>query len=147
MKGEHMDYEGVIIKESLKDPELLHSVQIVSTTIEPVTDAHETPWLKQWTLHTVIIPAARAGEIAESLSHELETEHDAWYIDFKNNTTHYIVFPGKVFKIDRTKADEYQAATSYGLTLGIPAYQLDFSPSITEWQRPTGPNSWDERQS
>ncbi|MEJ0073630.1 MAG: hypothetical protein WDN27_06205 [Candidatus Saccharibacteria bacterium] len=47
----------------------------------------------------------------------------------QNDATHYIIFPNKVFKIDRTKAAEYQAATDYGLTLGIPAYQLDFAPT------------------
>ena len=41
----------------------------------------------------------------------------------------------KVFKVDRSKPEEYKQVTEYGLSLGIPDYQLDFSPHIKQWQR------------
>lgn len=134
-----MDYAGVIIEESLRSTAVLGRLKIVSTKVEPVTGRHKTPWLDQWTLHAVDIPADRADSVAGQLSRVIEDEHNAWYIDFKNDATHYIVFPGKVFKIDRTKKAEYQTATDYGLGLGIPDYQLDFSPYIVHWQRPASP--------
>lgn len=131
-----MNYAGVIIEESLKDTRALEQLKIVSTKVEPVTEQHKTSWLSRWTLHTVDIPADRADSVANQLGQAIEDEHHAWYIDFKNDTTHYIIFPGKVFKVDRTKKAAYLAATDYGLTLGIPDYQLDFSPHIVHWQRP-----------
>ena len=131
-----MNYEGEIIEESLRNPAIIKLLHITSARVEPVTAVHRTPWLKQWTLHTVSVPPAQAEALAEQLSHEIETSHQAWYIDFKNSTTHYIIFSDKVFKIDRRKAGQYQAATDYGLTLGIPPYQLDFAPNIVQWQRP-----------
>jgi hypothetical protein len=128
-----MNYEGVIIEESLKDKAVLNDLAIISTKVEPVTPEHKTSWLEQWTLHTVRVPEDKADQIAEKLSHSLDRNY--WYADFKNESTHYIIFPDKVFKIDRTKADEYNAATEFGLTLGIPDYQLDFAPNVVEWQR------------
>jgi hypothetical protein len=123
-----MEYQGVIIEESLSDKGALTGIYITSTKVETVTPRHKTPWLKQWTLHTVTIPGAEADEIADQLSRSLADDY--WYADFKNDTVHYIVFPNKVFRIDRHSINEYQAATDYGLTLGIPDYQLGFTKLV-----------------
>jgi len=60
---------------------------------------------------------------------------NAWYADFKNKSFHYIIFCNKIFKVDRSKPGQYNSVTKYGLSLGIPDYQLDFSPHIKEWKR------------
>lgn len=132
------NYKGVIIEESLADKAVLLRVNIISTKVEPITEKHKTPWVKQWTLHTVEIPQAQAKEVAEALSHAIDTTHGNWYADFKTDTHHYIIYPNKparhatqgvaggVFFIDRTKKAEYDAATAYGVALGIPEYQVDF---------------------
>lgn len=125
-----MNFKGVIIEESLKDKSVLKKVKILSTKIEPVTKEHQTPWLKQWTLDAVEIPENKAEEIAEEIRKSLETEHTAWYADFKNDFTHFIIFPEKIFKIDRSSEKEYKEARDYGISLGIPEYQVDFSPEI-----------------
>lgn len=131
-----MHYEGVVIEESLRDKAILHTLNITATNVERVTKHHKTPWLKQWTLHTITVTADQADTVAKQLSESLDDTY--WYADFKNNTTHYIIFPHKVFKIDRTQEADYQAATRYGLTLNIPIYQLDFAPNVIHWERPAG---------
>jgi hypothetical protein len=131
-----MDFEGVIIEESLEDISILDNVEIKSTKVEEVTPEHKTPWFKHWTLHTVTIPESRADQIAESLSRSLDYSHGtSWYADFKNDTTHYIIFQNKIFRIDRSKKEEYEAATAYGISLGIPPYQVDFAPNVMVWER------------
>lgn len=125
---------GVIIEESLENKDVLKKVKIVGTKVERVTEEHKTPWIKQWTLHTVEIPENKADKIAEELSKSLDSQH-AWYADFKNDAWHYIVFRGKFFKVDRSKKEQYANVTKYGISLGIPDYQLDFSPDIKEWER------------
>jgi hypothetical protein len=130
-----MDYKGVIIEESLENKDVLKDVAILSTKVEEVIEEHHTPYLKQWTLHTVEIPEDKGGEFAEKLSKVLEISHGHWYADFKNEKFHYIVFRDKVFKVDRNKPEEYKEITKYGISLGIPDYQLDFSPDIKKWQR------------
>ena len=129
-----MNYQGVIIEESLSDISILKEIKIISVKIEQVTADHKTPWVKQWTLDTVEIPEDNAGNIAEELSKSLDKDH-SWYADFKNDTTHFIIFPNKIFKIDRTKIEEYNEATKYGISIGIPEYQVDFAPNSTVWER------------
>lgn len=129
-----MNYKGVIIAESLENKDVLQDVTILSTKVEEITEKHKTPWIKQWTLHTVEIPEDRGEAIAEKLSQALDSQH-AWYADFKNEKFHYVIFRGKVFKVDRRKPEEYKEVTEYGVSLGIPDYQLDFSPHIQEWKR------------
>lgn len=131
-----MDYHGVIIEESLRDPSILSAVRITETKVEPVTEEHHTPWLRQWTLHTMEVPEGRADEIADKISGAFNTQHGSWYADFKNSSVHYVIFPHRVFRIDRKDPSGYQPAVSYGQSLGIPEHQLDFSPDIKEWERP-----------
>ncbi|MEK6962796.1 MAG: hypothetical protein AABX70_00095 [Nanoarchaeota archaeon] len=127
-------FTGVIIEESLEHGEVLKKVKIVSTKVEAVTERHKTPWVKQWTLHTVEIPQEQADGIAHELSEALDSKRD-WYADYKNDSTHYIIFHHKVFKIDRTSKEQYDRAKEYGISIGIPEYQVDFHPDINEWER------------
>ncbi len=128
------NFIGVIIEESLEDKSVLDKVKITSTKVEPVIERHKTPWLKQWTLHTVEINSGEAEAIAQELSKALENKH-SWYVDFKNEKIHYIIYKNKVFHIDRSKIQEYQEATKYGISIGIPDYQVDFEDSIPKWER------------
>lgn len=122
-------YRGDIIEESLSDKLILKRVKIVSTEVHPVTAESQTLWLSQWTIHTVEFLEKRGPKVAERLAESLEEAHP-WYADFKNDTHHYIIFRNKIFSIDRTKPAEYQAAREYGLSLGIPAHQLDFESNV-----------------
>ncbi|MCL5114088.1 MAG: hypothetical protein M1372_02925 [Patescibacteria group bacterium] len=127
------NYRGVIIKESLEDKKVLKKVKIVSTKNEKVTEKHKTPWISQWTLHTVEIPQDQAKEIAEQISKSLDRNHKgSWYADFKNNTHHYIIFKNKVFFINRQNRRGYEEAKNYGISIGIPEYQL-ISPDTKDY--------------
>lgn len=119
-----MNYTGVIIEESLKTKDVLNLVKIISTKISKVTERNATPWLKQWTLHSVEIPEADVQAVVKSLSESLSEKH--WFADFKNNLYHYIVFSGKVFQVELSNPVLYAQAKEYGLSLGIPEHQLDF---------------------
>lgn len=131
MSGE---FEGVIIEESLETKEVLKKITIIKTKIEKVTEGHKTPWINQWTLHTVKILKDHIEVVVKELSKSLDSEHN-WYADFKNDKWHYIIFRDKIFKVDRSKKEQYAKVTKYGVSLGIPGYQLDFSPAIKEWER------------
>ena len=119
------NYKGDIIEESLESKEVLKKLNIVSTRIEKVTDKHKTPWLSQWTLHTVEVPEIEAEEVAGLLSKCLDRSHGgSWYADFKNKAYHYIIFRDKVFFIDRKSREQYAEQKRYGISIGIPEYQL-----------------------
>ena len=128
------NYKGVVIEESLENKKVLKKMKIVSTEVEKVTEKHKTPWIKQWTLHDVEIPEENAEEVAEELSKSLDAEHN-WYADFKNSKFHFVIFRNQVFKVDKSKPEQYKDVTKHGISIGIPDYQLDFSPAIDEWER------------
>ena len=134
--GTVSDYSGIIIEESLGNTAVLKKVRITSTQTEKVTKGHRTPWVSQWTLHTVEIPEAHVEDIAWEVSEALDTEHDgSWYADFKNDEQHVVIFHNRVFLIDRRSDAQYEEARQYGLSLGIPEYQLDFKPKSKQWER------------
>ena len=130
-----MAFSGVIIEESLTDNSVLNDVNIISTKVEPVTEKHKTPWVKQWTLHTVEISEEKAAEVADKISKVSDKAH-SWYADFKTETEHYVIYTGRVFHItDRTDKKQYDEATAYGISTGIPDYQVDFSPHLKQRER------------
>ncbi|MES2087506.1 MAG: hypothetical protein V4467_00780 [Patescibacteria group bacterium] len=130
-----MNYSGIIIEESLKNLEVLAEVAVLKTEIETVTPEHHTPWLSQWTLHTVEISEEKVDLATKILSQTLISQPSAWYADFKNENTHFIIFPGKIFKINKNSQQEYDAAKRYGISLGIPEHQVDFHPEEKKWER------------
>lgn len=126
-----MNYLGTIIEESLQDQSVFNRLATIRTKVEPVTERHRTPWLRQWTIRTVEVPERSATEIARAVSQAIDGGHaSSWYVDFKNDVQHYIIFRNRVFLIDRKKPYEYAAVTAYGVGRGIPEHQLDFSPAI-----------------
>lgn len=129
-----MTYKGVIIEESLNETSVLNDIKIIETKIEKVTPTHRTPWIKQWTLHTVIISEENADMVAKKISKFLDKEHN-WYADYKNDKYHYIIYRDKVFKVDLHNPTFYKEARKYGISLGIPEYQVDFAPDNKVWER------------
>ena len=129
-------YVGVIIEESLENKDVLKRVKIVSTKVEEVKEQHQTPWLSQWTLHTVEVTKGEAQAVALEISKSLDRAHGgSWYADFKNGDFHFIIFPDRVFQIERSSKAQYDEARSYGLELGIPEHQVDFHPEVKGWER------------
>lgn len=123
-------YKGDIIEESLENKNILNELKIINTKISEVTPKHQTPWLNKWHLHEIEIEGYRKAEaIAEKLKKAMESDHQ-WYADYKNTTTHYIIFKDKVFRIDRTSFDQYKEASNHGISLGIPAHQVDFTKDL-----------------
>ena len=128
------NYKGIIIEESLEDKSTLDDVKILKTDVEEVRESHKTPWLDKWTLHNVEVDGEKVGWIAEKISKALDSKHD-WYADFKNDELHFIIFKNKVFKIGRGSEEQYGEATKYGLSLGIPEHQVDFSHFVKRGEK------------
>ncbi len=117
-------YKGDVIEESLQDKTVLKDLTIITKRVEPVTERHQTPWLSQWTLDTIEVSDVQADDLAKKLSAALDATRHNWYVDYRNPTRHYVIFKDKVFKIDRSKKADYDAMVAYGLSIGVPDYQL-----------------------
>ena len=120
-----MNYKGVIIEESLTDKSAMEGLKVLIQEVEQVEEAHETPWLEKWTCDTVEIPESDIDAVAERLSKAIDMEHCGnWYCDFKNDQWHYVVFFEKIFKIDRSKREDYVEMQKYAAGIGLPAHQM-----------------------
>jgi hypothetical protein len=118
-------YIGVIVEESLSDNHVLAGLKILSTEVEAVTAQHATPWLERWTMDTVEIPESEIDSVAERVSKSFDSSHaTSWYADFMSDRWHYVVFPGRVFRLDRGKATDYEAMAEYAASIGIPEHQV-----------------------
>ncbi|MDG6954508.1 MAG: hypothetical protein JRN33_05965 [Nitrososphaerota archaeon] len=52
------------------------------------------------------MPADKAAVVAEEVSRSLDIGHGgSWYVDFRNNRWHYIIFLNKVFRADIRSRD------------------------------------------
>jgi hypothetical protein len=122
-----MIYSGIIIEESLENKDVLKDVQILKTEIFPVEERDKTPWVENWTLHTVEITEDKVDEIVGKISQALDCKHaGSWFADFENGTFHCIVFRNKVFKVKMEQKEQYEAVRECGKSLGIPGYQMNF---------------------
>lgn len=107
-----MNYKGVIIEESLKERGVLKGLNIISRSVEKVTDKYQTPWLSQWTLDTIETAENEADGLAKKLSKALDPKH-GWYVDYRNDKYHYVIFKDKVFKLNRNKKFDYDKMIKY----------------------------------
>lgn len=130
-----MNYKGIVIKESLENPSILEGIKAIETVVEPVTPEHKTPWLKQWTMLTLEIPDNRIESLSKLISQSFSREHPKWFADFKSDKYHYIIFAGKVFKVNLLEPSLFKDARDFGISIGIPEYQLDFAPKDKKWER------------
>jgi len=124
-----MNFKGVVIEESLEDKKILKNLNILKTNVEKVTERHKTPWLRKWTLHTIEVSEDKAMGLAESIALSLEKNHP-WYADYKTEEYHFIIFKKKIFVVNRKRKDEYEEVKKYGVSIGIPDYQLNFKPEV-----------------
>jgi len=120
-----MNYRGIIIEESLTNTDIIKNFALISQETEKVEEAHETPWLEQWTCDDVEIPEEQIESATDELSKLIDTEHIGnWYCDFKNDDWHYVVFSNKIFKINRKSREDYDNMRDYALSIGLPEHQL-----------------------
>lgn len=106
---------GTIVEESLKDSRFLNQLEIMSVRIS-AADRQED----RWHLYRVRLSEKQIRELTDLLKTE------KWYAHFWDDTTIYAVFPGKAFEMSRVDRATWQPAIDYGLSLDIPAEQLDF---------------------
>lgn len=119
-------YSGCIIEESLTNKDVLKEFIITKTNVEKVTEESNTPDLDIWTMHIVEIDEDKIESIVPLLSKSIDgsRKNGGWYTDLKSDDWHYIIFSGKIFKVDRSSGEQYEQAKEYGMSIGIPEYQL-----------------------
>jgi len=117
-----MNYHGIIINVSLKDKSLLKSLEIIG----------QKKALLNWlVLYKVSIrPDSLDSTILNLQSNLVErfwfyVPH--FYCHFYRDDELIVVFKKKVFRV-KTDPATWQNVIAFGISLGIPAKQLDFHP-------------------
>ena len=117
-------YEGLIIKESLKNESILERLDIIKTEVWDVDNASEDQ-PKQWHVSYFQVEENKIDDIAEQISKSLQ--NGKWYVNFSGNVEYtVVVFPDKVFKYKKGDIKERAMAVEYGRGLQIPESQLDW---------------------
>jgi len=79
-----------------------------------------------WTFIEFQAEDERADEIAQKLADVL-TAQGGWFADFGVGGDHVVIFAGKVFRYRKGDEAGRAEATEYGLSVGCPADQLDWT--------------------
>jgi len=79
-----------------------------------------------WTFIEFQAEDERADEIAQKLADVL-TAQGGWFADFGVGGDHVVIFAGKVFRYRNGDEAGRAEATEYGLSVGCPADQLDWT--------------------
>jgi hypothetical protein len=122
IRGYSVKFEGLLIKESLKDESVLNSFQITRTEVWNVEDeASFQP--STWTAVGFEGDESQADAMADRLSRSL---HPDWYGNIVTEQYSFVVFGGKVFKYLRGDKRGRAEAQAYGRSLGLPEKQLEW---------------------
>jgi hypothetical protein len=105
------NYRGVIVKESLSDPNILEQFQIVSHKLVGLENVETS-----WDIITVETKSEQVSAIKELAS---ALKEGTWYAHFWNEDELVVVFKDKII-------DNREEAVTYARALGIPEEQLDF---------------------
>lgn len=119
-------YDGVLIAQSLR-PGTESDVRLVVnkiTTFETEDAAPNQP--TRWTLLHFEVDDADVDALAGWCADSLIADPSVWYADFKNDSEHFVIFPGKIFRYRINDQAERERAVEYGRRLGVPETQLDW---------------------
>ncbi|MBI4057914.1 hypothetical protein HY405_01175 [Candidatus Microgenomates bacterium] len=116
-------FEGLILKESLKDEKVLGLVNVVKTETWNVKNAEKNQ-PKVWHAIYVEGESEKANEVAETLSKALSSP--GWYTNLSTDKHIFVIFPNKVFKYVTGDKEKREEAIKYGRKIGIPESQLDW---------------------
>ncbi len=115
--------QGLLLKESLADTNVLDLVRVTRTESWQVSNA--APYQPTvWTALSFETGDSQADAIAEALSRALKLQ--GWYINASTELYVYVIFPNKVFKYLKGDSIQREAAKRHGRSMGIPENQLDW---------------------
>lgn len=114
--GDHFEYHGLLVKEGLRRPELLHQL--------PCLAIQRTD---KWTVYKVGIPAIDLHRALDLIQSALLSE-PTYYAHIYGGEQMIIIYPDRVFRVTM-EPSSWAEAIRYGVERGIPEEELVFRPS------------------
>lgn len=115
-------YEGVLIKESIVDENILDLLEIKKVEIWK-TGGNPKYW-------TVLFFSSKHSDFPEEISKVMksgDTPNENWFVDFKADNTKYIVFKDLILKYRIGNKEEKQLVCERCREQGIPDDQMNWS--------------------
>lgn len=115
-------YEGVLIKESIVDENILDLLEIKKVEIWK-TGGNPKYW-------TVLFFSSKHSDFPEEISKVMksgDTPNENWFLDFKADNTKYIVFKDLILKYRIGNKEEKQLVCERCMEQGIPDDQMNWS--------------------
>lgn len=113
-------YHSIIIKESLKNPQVLNNYKIIRIKFSPK---------QNWHLHIVEIPEPVEKAIKE-IQEAMVTDRPYYFHIYDEGKTLTVIFKNKIFDINPVNELTWKETREYGASrLKIPPEQLDFYPT------------------
>lgn len=116
-------FSGLLLKESLKDEQVLGLVRIIQTEVWDV-DGAEGGQPEIWTAITFEGDADQADRVAEALSEVMRPE---WYANFSTENQVFVIFENRFFKYSKGDTSARSEAEDYAISVGIPKSQVDWA--------------------
>jgi len=114
-------FKGLLLKESLRDLDVLNLVKITKIEKWDVPDAvNYQP--KIWTAISFEGEKDNVEEIVEKMSKAIK---EKWYLNISTENMEYVVFFNKIFKYPKGNDKTKKQTIEYGISIGIPKRQLD----------------------
>ncbi len=118
---------GTLLAESIRVGAELSVDGLIVTKIFRRDFPDEPPGMPTtWTFLEFEAEDDRAGELAQKLADVLIAD-GGWYADFGVGDDHVVIFAGRVFRYRNGDEAGRAEATRYGLSVGCPADQLDWT--------------------
>ena len=111
------EYHGILVEEGLQDPSVLRMVEVLGRKRGG-----------DWSLVRVGVGAAHLPEVLDRVRRSLKTVDGVpFYAHFYRDAELVVVFPDRVFRATPDRVT-WGPAVEYGMSVGIPAEELDFRP-------------------
>ena len=101
-------WTGMIIMESLKNPDILSGFKVVDIRTDD-----------DWHIYTVQVDRAGLETVRDNLV-------DNYYAHFKSGRAGAVVFKDRAFEMSVADKSTWAPAIEYGISIGVPAEQMDF---------------------
>jgi len=114
-------YSGVLLKESLKELDVLADIQVVEISTQEETN----PTAEQariWTWYRIQVAEEKLQSISERLSSALKER--AWYTNLWTEGDYLLIFPNRIFRGSSVDDPVWSKAIEYGTSIGVPIAQL-----------------------
>lgn len=116
-------YNGLLLKESLISVEVLGLVKVNNVYIEKVPNAVEGQ-PTSWTFVYFEVDEKQIQFIVEKMSKVIK---EKWYLNINGTNDVYIIFANQIFHYLKGDIDAKKEAIKYGISVGVPENQLDWS--------------------